>query len=196
MHNDLMCLVDRTIDQSVAAAHLCINFSPCAATSKCTGVIKTRCAGFAAASGTLQICIHAVSGFQRSLRCGCKRQMSRFERQSPPLAEDACQEPTDVACNNIYDWLRHTQAEARTCRRAVWRTATSQPLGQKESVLASHSMAKQIATQSFYGFPWPRSSSRGSEVSPGASTNSTEHSHTLLRLARYMYLSITNNLPE
>jgi hypothetical protein len=34
------------------------------------------------------------------------------------------------------------------------------------------------------------------ELTPGASTNSTDHSRALLRLTPYMYLSITNNLPK
>jgi hypothetical protein len=52
IRDDLMCSIDRTIDRFVAAVHICPNFSPYAETTECAGEVKTRCARFAAASGT------------------------------------------------------------------------------------------------------------------------------------------------
>jgi hypothetical protein len=50
--DDLMCLVDPTVDQSVAAVHLCLDFASCAETVRCAGEVETRCARFTAASGS------------------------------------------------------------------------------------------------------------------------------------------------
>jgi hypothetical protein len=147
MRDDLMCSVGRAVDWFVAAVHLCPNFSLCAETTKCADEVETRCARFAAASGSSQTRMHAVSGCRRPCCRGCKRQMSRLERKLPaPLPGAACQEPTDVACCNAYYWWRRTQAEARTCRRALWHAAASQPFRQRGFVLASHSVANQIMT--------------------------------------------------
>jgi hypothetical protein len=55
---------------------------------------------------------------------------------------------------------RYPRAAAGTCRRALWHAASSQPLRHEKFVLASHHMARQIVTQSFYGFLWPRGSCR------------------------------------
>jgi hypothetical protein len=50
MPDNLMCSVDRTVVQSVAAVHLCLDFAPRAEATKLAGEVKTRCARFAAAS--------------------------------------------------------------------------------------------------------------------------------------------------
>jgi hypothetical protein len=50
MCDDFMCPADHTVDQSVAAVHLCLDFAPRAEATKCAGEVETRCARFAAAS--------------------------------------------------------------------------------------------------------------------------------------------------
>jgi hypothetical protein len=105
MRNNFMCSVDRTVVHSVAAVHLCPDFAPRAEATKLAGEVKTRCARFAAASGSSSTRMHAVSGCWRSLRRDCKRQTSRFERKLPvPLPGAVCQEPTDVAHCDISNW--------------------------------------------------------------------------------------------
>jgi hypothetical protein len=51
IRDNLMCSVDRTIDQLVAAVHLCPNFSPYVEKTKRAGENEIRCAGFVGTSG-------------------------------------------------------------------------------------------------------------------------------------------------
>jgi hypothetical protein len=54
MHDDLICPVDQTIDQSVTVVHLYPSLPPYAETIRYAGEVKIRCANvrFAAARGT------------------------------------------------------------------------------------------------------------------------------------------------
>lgn len=52
IRNNPMRLVDHTIDQSVAAGYLCLNFSSCVELIKSADEVRIRCARFAATSGT------------------------------------------------------------------------------------------------------------------------------------------------
>jgi hypothetical protein len=62
MRDDLMCSVDPTVDRFVAAVHVYLDFAPRAETTKCAGEVETRCARFAAPSGSSSTRMHAVSG--------------------------------------------------------------------------------------------------------------------------------------
>jgi hypothetical protein len=52
MRDALIGPLDLTVDRFVASVHLCLDFAPRAEMTKCAGEVETRCARFAAASGS------------------------------------------------------------------------------------------------------------------------------------------------
>ena len=126
MPGNLVCPVRHAVDLFVAVVDRCSNFSTCVGTTEYVGGVKTRCAGFAAASEILCTSLHAAGDRWWLLRQGCKRQKRLFERQSPaPQAGPACQEQTDIARETDPDWRRHHQAETRACQPAASHASAS-----------------------------------------------------------------------